>query len=209
MGSAGMMALTPEMTEGGARPAWMGYVAVDDVDAKAAEFEKNGGSIHMPPTDIPGIGRFAFVADPQGAMIYVFKPIMPDGPLPDMPKPREQGTVGWHELYAGDGAEAFEFYAKMFGWTKDQAMDMGPMGIYQLFANGGEAIGGMMTKHPDTPSPRWNFVFSVDALDSAVDRVTSNGGTIAAGPMEVPGDEWAAQCLDPQGAAFGLVAPKR
>jgi uncharacterized protein len=209
MGSAGMMALTPEMTAGGARPAWMGYVAVDDVDAKAEAFAREGGAVHMPPTDIPGIGRFAVVADPHGAVIYIFKPIMPEGPLPEMPKARQQGTVGWNELYAGDGQEAFEFHSKMFGWTKDQAMDMGPMGVYLLFAHDGQAIGGMMTKRPETPSPRWNYVFSVDALDAAAEKVTANGGTIVAGPMEVPGGDWVAQCLDPQGAAFGLVAPKR
>jgi len=209
MPTAGMLGLTQDMRDGGARPAWFGYVAVDDVDAKAALFAENGGTVHIPGTDIPDIGRFAMVADPHGAVIYLFKPNMPEGPLPDMPKEAEQGTVGWTELYAGDGPEAFEFYAKMFGWSKGEAMDMGEMGVYQLFAHNGKDIGGMMTKTSDMPMPAWGYYFCVDSLDAAADRVTTGGGAILNGPMEVPGGAWIVQCMDPEGAAFSLVAPKR
>ena len=62
------------------------------------------------------------------------------------------GHVGWHELYAGEWKSAFDFYAGQFGWTKGEAMDMGEMGTYQIFAAGGEPIGGMMTKPADMPS---------------------------------------------------------
>ena len=71
---AGMMALTPEMQQGGARPGWTGYVAVHDVDADAQRLRGLGGAVHLPPTDIPGVGRFAIVADPQGAVFALFRP---------------------------------------------------------------------------------------------------------------------------------------
>ena len=69
-----------------------------------------------------------------------------DDDTPRPADPAKPGIVGWHELYAVDGEKAFDFYADLFGWTKDEAMDMGAMGVYQLFAAGGPPIGGMMTK---------------------------------------------------------------
>lgn len=209
MGVAGMMALKPEMVSGGVKPAWIGYVNVDDVDAKAKAFKENGGAVHMPPTDIPGIGRFAVVADLHGAILYLFKPQMPEGPLPEMPKPGTPGTVGWNELYAGEGVDAFNFYSKMFGWQKSRAMDMGPMGVYQIFGLEGRDIGGMMTKMETMPVPFWNYYFTVEALDPAIAILKAQGGTVINGPHEVPGGAWIVQALDPQGAMFSLTAAKR
>jgi predicted enzyme related to lactoylglutathione lyase len=54
-------------------PHWNVYFAVDDVDATVAKIERLGGSTMVPPTDIPGIGRFAVVADPQGASFSVMR----------------------------------------------------------------------------------------------------------------------------------------
>jgi uncharacterized protein len=88
-------------------------------------------------------------------------------------------------------------------------MDMGAMGVYQLFATGGEAVGGMMTKMPDCPVPFWLYYFNVDAIDAAMERVTKAGGKVMTGPMEVPGGQWILQCTDPQGAMFAMVAPRR
>jgi uncharacterized protein len=209
MGSAGMMALTPEMRAGGARPAWMGYVYVDDVDAKSADVTARGGAVHMQPTDIPGIGRFSVVADPHGATFYLFKPIPPEGGLPEMPTPGSPGTFGWNELYAGDLGEAFDFYAGLFGWAKSMAVPMGEMGDYQLFAVEGRDIGGMMKKMDQMPAPFWNYYITVEAIDAAIERVKAQGGTIINGPHPVPGGAWVVQGMDPQGAAFALTAAKR
>jgi predicted enzyme related to lactoylglutathione lyase len=101
------------------------------------------------------------------------------------------------------------FYSDLFGWTKADTVDMGPMGIYQLFAAGGDAIGGMMTKTPQSPAPFWLYYFNVDAIDAAVERITAAGGKVIQGPHEVPGGSWIVQALDPQGALFALVATKR
>lgn len=202
-GVAGLMPI-PDHAKG-VPPCWMGYIWADDVDAKAAELEKAGGKILRPPMDVPGVIRFAVVADPQGAGFLIAKGLSAQTPPPlpdDLP-----GMIGWRELYAGDGKEAFAFYEKLFGWTKDQAMDMGPMGTYQLFKTGGErAAGGMMTKPPHIPMPFWGYYFNVAAIDAAVERVKTAGGKILNGPMEVPGPMWIVQCMDPMGAYFALVA---
>ncbi|MDQ0471008.1 VOC family protein [Labrys wisconsinensis] len=203
---AGLMAMPEEARQAGARPAWTGYVAVDDVDAEAERFKTEGGAVHHGPADIPGIGRFAVVGDPQGAVIALFKAADPEQAPPPV-APGTPGHVGWHELMAGDGASAFEFYARHFGWTKSRAMDMGDMGVYQLFARDGEDIGGMMTKPPQVPAPFWQYYFNVDSIEPAAQRVREGGGQILNGPMEVPGGQWIVQCMDPQGVMFSLVAP--
>jgi uncharacterized protein len=190
----------------GVLPAWMGYIAVDDVKGYADKAKAAGGTIHRPPTDIPNVGTFAIAGDPHGAGFLLFKPKGADGPAPD---PEAAGHVGWRELHAGDGPSALDFYSGLFGWTKADAMDMGAMGKYLIFSTRSGQSGGVMTKSPDTPAPMWLYYFNVDAIDAAVERVKLAGGRIIVGPMDVPGDRWMVQGLDPQGAAFGLLAPRR
>lgn len=53
--------------------AWLPYVGVADCDASAAKAKELGANLCVPPTDIPGIGRFAVIADPTGAMLGLFR----------------------------------------------------------------------------------------------------------------------------------------
>lgn len=207
-GVAGMMPIPEEAAKHGVPPAWMGYIAVDDVDAAAKRIQQEGGKVMREPVEVPGIIRFAVVADPQGAGFLVAKGLRPDAwaALPE----GTQGTIGWRELYASDWKTVFPFYEKMFGWTKADAIDMGPMGTYQLFAAGGAPIGGMMTKPPQMPAPpHWGFYVNVPAIDAGAARITAGGGKILNGPVQVPGGQWVVNAMDPQGAAFSLVAPQR
>ncbi|MBM3648056.1 MAG: VOC family protein [Alphaproteobacteria bacterium] len=192
---AGLMDMPKEAKGAGAMPGWMGYVGVDNVDAYVGRVTKAGGAVHMPATDIPNVGRFATVADPQGAVFSLFTP--GDGPPPTQPEAGTPGTIGWRELMAGDGDKVFAFYAGLFGWTKAEAIDMGPMGKYQLFAAGAEPIGGMMTKPAEMPMPAWCYYFQVDAIGAATERLKSAGGKVVNGPMEVPGGSWIVQGIDP------------
>jgi predicted enzyme related to lactoylglutathione lyase len=198
---AGLMTQPAEAT--GAVPGWLGYVGVADVDAAAEALAAAGGTVHRPPADIPGVGRFAVVADPQGAVFALFGSDAPPPPA----SPATPGHVGWHELHARDWAPAFAFYSSLFGWQKATAMDMGPMGTYQLFATGGEPVGGMMTV-ADAPAPHWLFYITVADIDAATARLTTGGGTVLQGPMEVPGGSWIVQARDPQGAVFAVTGPR-
>ncbi|MDQ0315941.1 VOC family protein [Amorphus orientalis] len=200
---AGMMDLPREYAENGGRPAWMGYLLVDDVDAAAAAFEADGGTVHKPGEDIPGVGRFAAVSDPLGAGICLFRG---NGEPPAGPAPGSPGTVGWHELYTEDVEKAFAFYAKHFGWEKLGAVDMGEMGDYLLFGRGETMMGGIMKRPANVPVPFWGFYFCVDTIDAGMGRVADAGGQVVNGPHEVPGGAKIAQCLDPQGAFFSITA---
>ncbi len=204
-GMGGLMALPPEAVAMGARPGWMGYILADDVDASAAAVVAAGGAIHRPAEDIPGVGRFAVVADPQGAIFNLFRGMTDDVPAASVSM--SPGRVGWNEHYSKDQEASFAFYAGLFGWSKSRAIDMGPMGTYQLFSIGGVDSGGMMA-NPAVP-PCWGFYFAVPALDAALARVSEAGGQLIHGPMEVPGGAWVAQCIDPQGAHFAMVAGQR
>jgi len=205
---AGLMTLPEEARKMGARPGWLGYVAVPDVDAYCNKITAAHGKIYRPADDIPDVGRFAVVGDPHGAAFVVFRGEPDDDTRPPL-APTARGNVGWHELRAGDLESDFAFYAGLFGWKKGQAMDMGPAGTYQVFDIEGGQGGGMMNKLAATPAPLWLFYFNVEAIDAAAERVKARGGSVLAGPDEVPGGLWVLRAADPQGGDFALVAPGR
>jgi predicted enzyme related to lactoylglutathione lyase len=206
-GVAGLMPIPEEAARNGAKPGWMGYISVDDVDAAAVKLKKNGGTVHREPETVPGIIRFAVVSDNQGAAFYLARGLAKET-MPEFPV-GTAGTVGWRELYAKEWKAAFAFYEAMFGWTKADSFDMGEMGTYQLFATGGSPAGGLMTKPAAIPQPFWGYYFNVPSIDAAAERVKAAGGKIVMGPHQVPGDQWIVQCTDPQGAYFALVSLKK
>jgi uncharacterized protein len=203
----GLMPIPEDAAKMGVRPAWMGYIAVDDVKAYADKVKAAGGAIHRPPTEIPHVGTFAVAGDPSGAGFLLFKGS--EGGEAPKPDPTKPGYVGWHELHGGDPEKSFGFYSGLFGWTKGEALDMGPVGTYQIFNINGQMAGGMMKKMDQEPAPHWVYYITVDAIDAAQDRVKSAGGQVIHGPVQVPGGSWIINGIDPQGAMFALVAPKK
>lgn len=189
----------------GIPPGFFGYVAAADVDATTEKARALGATIHKEPTEIPGVGRFAVLADPQGAAFGIHQWSEPaTAPSPALMSP---GRMSWHELTTTDWKAGFDFYGELFGWQKSDAIDMGPIGTYQLFTGpgGGDAIGGMFNKPPEIPGTFWLYYIGVPAIDPAVEKIRTGGGQIVNGPMEVPGGAWIVQGLDPQGAMFALV----
>jgi len=206
---AGMMKIPADAKAMGAKPSWMGYIWVENVDAALPKLMAAGGKVFKAPTDIPGVGRFAVVADPYGGTFMLFRGSGGNPPPPSPPPPGTPGTVGWHELHSDDGAKAFGFYSDFFGWNKDGEFDMGPIGVYHLFNTRHGEQGGIMTRMPQTATAFWLYYFNVEGADAAAERITAGGGRIIHGPQEVPGGQWIVQAHDPQGAMFAVVAPKR
>src|SRR5262249_62326638 len=112
----------------------------------AARVKKAGGKGQRGPEDIPGVGRFAVVADPHGAVFIIMKGNSAEGP-PEA-KPGAPGHVGWRELQAGDGVAAFAFYSGLFGWKKVNALAMGKMGVYPTFSTAGHPLRRLMSHMP-------------------------------------------------------------
>ncbi|HET7317061.1 MAG TPA: VOC family protein [Sphingomicrobium sp.] len=205
--AGGVLRLTEDMAKHGARPTWLGYIHVPDVDAAVSAIEPEGGHVHMAPSDIPDVGRVAMVADPQGALFYLMKPIPPaDKPdaRSDVFAPDGPGRCAWNELATSDQKAALDFYTSQFGWTAGDTMPMGDMGEYQFILQDGQMIGAMMTKAAENPV-RWRFYFRVIDVDSAKAAVERSGGTIIHGPQEVPGGDRVLIGRDPQGAEFAVV----
>lgn len=196
---AGMM--LPPME--GIPPNWMTYFAVDDCDGSAREAQSVGAQLHAGPQDIPGVGRFAVLSDPQGAVFALLKMDSDSGAFDQ----KKSGHGNWHELMSTDPAAGLAFYGRLFGWTPSRAMDMGEMGTYQIFAHDGQDIGGMMGLG-NAPVPCWLPYFGVEGVDAAIARIGAAGGQKVHGPMEVPGGAFIVVARDPQGAHFALVGPK-
>jgi len=203
-GVAGMLNTPAEAK--GMPPCWTGYIAVENVDAAVAKLKTAGGQAMRAPWDIPNIGRVAVVADAQGAPFMLFRSAE-GAQMPPAPPQGTPGLVGWRELHAADAKTAMGFYAGRFGWREDRQHEMGPMGVYRIFKIGDQE-GGMWTKAPERPGPTWLFYFNVEAADAANARVVAKGGKAVNGPHQVPGGLFVTQCLDPEGAMFGLVAAK-
>jgi hypothetical protein len=198
----GVMILPEAARRTGAQPRWLGYVAVDDVEAAVVRLRQLGGAVHIPPADIPGIGRFAVVADPQSATLALIKPAEPaQAPAGELDRP---GRVGWHELLAATGETAFPFYGALFAWRKGEP-EVEATGIYQPFFAGTEIIGGMFTKPKFVAIPFWLYYFNVGDMAAAVENVHAGGGKVLEGPVDMPGGSRVARCEDPQGAMFALM----
>lgn len=206
--AGGVLKLTDEMSAGGAQPCWLGYLFVADVDAAVGAVVADGGSALMPAFDIE-VGRIAMITDPQGVPIYLMKPTPPagkEGGASDVYDRWTEQRVSWNELYSPDLEAAKTFYAKHFAFEFKESMPMGAMGDYCFIDHGGQQIGAMMQKPEQVPVGMWNYYIRVADLDAAITAVKAGGGQVLNGPMDVPGGDRIINGLDPQGAAFSLVA---
>ncbi|HEY9225930.1 MAG TPA: VOC family protein, partial [Gemmatimonadaceae bacterium] len=176
---------------------------VYDVDAAVRQAESLGGKVKLEPKEVPNVGCWAVIADPQGATIGVFESA--DSP-PGHAGPAEIGEFSWHELATDDPKAATDFYRAIFKWEKTSDFDMGEGGIYTMFGQGGQVYGGVYKRPPEVPAASWLCYIRVESVKPVTEKVKQLGGTVMNGPMEVPGGDWIAQCMDPQGASFALHA---
>jgi predicted enzyme related to lactoylglutathione lyase len=207
----GMMNINEEQKKRGVPPHWCPYIGVAKVDATTAQSQKLGGTTVVPPTDIPEVGRFAILKDPQGAVYGIVSSEGTSNPPSENPNFDPQvGQVSWHELMTTDHPAALDYYTKLYGWEKQSEFDMGKeMGMYEMFGKNGQMYGGMFNKTAEMKfPPNWLCYVRVNDLNAAIEAVKKGGGQIMNGPMEVPGGDVIAQCSDPQGAFFALHEKK-
>jgi predicted enzyme related to lactoylglutathione lyase len=185
-------------------PHWRPYIGTLDVDDTVATATRLGAKVLTPPTSLPNAGRFAVLEDPHGAKVGVHS--SPTEPRPEAPA--VYGEFHWHELATTtDPVAAFAFYKELFGWDEVRRYDMGPMGVYLVFARNGREIGGMFDKGKQglPGAANWVGYVRVPNMDAAVATVKAERGTLLNGPMEVPGGDWIAQFSDPHGAFFAVL----
>ena len=90
-------------------------------------------------------------------------------------------------------------------------MDMGEMGPYDMYRNPphDNMLGAIMRKPDEMPASLWSYYFRVPDIDVAADYTRGNGGQVLVGPMEIPGGEFVFTGIDPQGAMFSLLGPRK
>ncbi|MBA3895555.1 MAG: VOC family protein [Sphingomonadaceae bacterium] len=201
----GVMRLSDDMAANGGKPTWLFYIGVDDVDASVEKIKANGGSVHLPPWDIPGVGRIAMVSDPQGIPFYVMRGASEENSTAF--DRMGMGKCNWNELNTPDQAGANQFYADTFGWTYPDKMPMGEMGDYVFIDAAGQTIGATMQHQPNSPPPAWRFYFRTPDIEATAAKVGEAGGSVMMGPMEVPGGDRIIVGTDLHGVVFGAVGP--
>jgi predicted enzyme related to lactoylglutathione lyase len=123
-----------------------------------------------------------------------------------MSTPRREGTPTWTALMTTDVDAAAAFYGGLLGWRVEVAGDQGPGGLRSLVGEAAVATLAAVPRQPDgreTPVA-WVVYLAVDDIGTTAARVRTAGGTVLAGPMEVPGSGHLAIVTDPTGAGFGL-----
>jgi len=190
----------------GVPPHWACYVWVDDVDAVAAKAAATGGRILYAPMDVENVGRMAFLADPQGGVVAVFKGKEHQGAARLGGKP---GTFCWNELMTTDAVAARKFYSGLFGWTHRE-ITMGSGEVYTVFTLGETPAAGMMQmKGPQFEGvpPHWLPYLTVADCDAAASKARNMRATVVVPPTDVPNTGRFAVIKDPTEAYFAILAP--
>jgi hypothetical protein len=179
---------------------WIGYVSVIDIEACCRAASEAGGRVGVPPTDIPGVGRFAVVFDPQGAAISPFQAEAP----PSSPRPEGPGAFCWMELLTPDTKGAGEFYGKIFGWEVKTGRP-GAFGAYWIFRRGGQAVAGMLERPAGANYPtRWLPYVQVERLADIAERAERHSGGVLLPATPIPNEGHFAILRDPSGAVIGI-----
>ncbi|MFE0191852.1 VOC family protein [Streptomyces sp. NPDC058989] len=196
LGAAPVAALAP-LSAPGRSTAWTVSFATRDADALAAAVTRAGGRQVRAPSDVFDLGRFAVLADPEGAVFEVWQARSFAGAAV-LSAP---GSLGWVELATRDEAAAKVFYTGVFGWTVGTHEDYPQWGI------DGADFGGMSALdefYPEDVGAHWLPYFAVADVDETAARAAESGGTLLVPPTDVPDGPRIAVVRDPQGASFGI-----
>lgn len=186
-------------SQGGAPSHWLGHVVVDDPDAAAERAKGAGGTVLYGPEDIPEVGRFALVQDPQGGVTSAFKSAG-DAPV-------AEGVFVWDELMTSDVDAAKRFYGELYGWTTED-VEMGPAGTYTLFKVGDTSVGGCLSNAQSQAPPHWYPYVAVDDADATTKKAEELGAQVYVQPASIPEVGRFSVIGDPTGATVGLITPE-
>lgn len=176
-------------------PHWLVYVEVEHLDWVERVTPELGGRILVGPEEIPDIGRFVVLGDPEGATLAAIE-VHPQGSRPT-------GVFAWDELLTADPGEALRFYGRLFGWEAEPLTE-----TYSVFRTDGEAVAGLTRKPETAPASCWLAYVEVPNLEAALARAEDFGALATLKPVTVAGVGRFAVMLDPVGAPIGLFEPK-
>jgi predicted enzyme related to lactoylglutathione lyase len=178
---------------------WLPYLAVEEVDPFAAKATELGARLLNAPMDIPDVGRFAVISDPQGAVFALYRSAK--NTYPEEPATPPVGTFCWEELMTGDAESAAKFYADLFGYGI-QTSDMGPMGTYRILKRGERQTAGIMKMPEKVPHSHWLAYIAVKDIDASTRGAKELGAQILVPPQDIPKIGRFSVLSDPTGAAI-------
>jgi predicted enzyme related to lactoylglutathione lyase len=186
-------------------PAWSSYVSVEDADASAGKVTEAGGTVIVPPFELPAeSGRMGVCQDLEGAFFSVLQ----ERKHPGAELVNEPGAWTWNNLMSRDLDKAKDFYGKVFGWEATHE-DEAPEFIWNWQLSGQrwpEGLGGLSGIGTDIPSevpPHWQVYFAVESADATIEKVNGSGGATLFGPIDAAVGKLAV-FTDPQGANFAI-----
>lgn len=201
LGGTDIAGITKSMAPAHVPPHWLPYIAVDDVDASVAKLKELGGKVLNAAMDIPNVGRFAAVADPQGAAFALFKHVKP---YPEEPKTPPPSAFCWEELSTPDPEAAAKFYGALFGYSVE-AVDMGPMGTYRILKSRERQRAGVTKPMPGAPAQaHWLEYIAVKDVDASTRNAKELGAKALMEPQDIPNIGRFSIVADPTGAAIAL-----
>jgi len=192
--------IEPQALARGARPLWLGYIDVAELEPAVAAFVARG-AVQLGPKRTTSDGApAAMLRDPGGAVVGLAE-ARPDGG-------RAALELAWCQLNVAGVGEVKRCYRELFGWWCHEPEELATTGVVNhpfAWQSGGERAGAMadIAARPGV-HPHWLFHFPVESLGAAVERVRARGG-VTLPPLELPSGVRVAVCDDPQGAAFALV----
>ncbi len=186
----------------GRRPSWLTCLAAADVQSADSLAEQHGGRLLFPPFDVPGLGRAAVLADPQGAVFAVFTATAGEPPE-QLAAP---GDWIWSSLITSDPATDAAFYKALLGYEVFALPDPAEA-QHLILASGAFArasVNPLPSAQPDV-APRWLSFVRVDDATAMAAQVAALGGRVVVPPRLDRHGGKIAVVADPEGALFGLM----
>ncbi|MCA9690020.1 MAG: VOC family protein [Nannocystaceae bacterium] len=194
----GIVATRPEHDH--PRPHWLSYARVPEVEPICARARKLGGAELIGPTELPGVGRLAVLADPTGAHWAVFA-VSRARPLPERPPP---GVFCWTQLLTPEVARARAFYGELLRWGVEPAPSPDGLPSVMFRASGKLHAGALQLPPSATATASWLPYVAVAEITAAERRAQSLGAAILRGATELPGLGAFCVLQDPTGAELAL-----
>ena len=180
-------------------PRWLGYVTVADADATAKEAAEAGGSVSMPPFDVPTVGKIAILQDPQGATLGIFQPL-------NKPAACSSNQIVWCDIPVKELDRAIRFYSTVLGATitKEQHEGM----TFAVLPCGDGGVSGCLSpaREGNEPSRHGTLIYlnCQGRLDQAIAGVQPNGGKVLQPKHPIGPYGFRAVVLDSEGNRIAL-----
>ena len=159
---------------------WLSYLSVPNVDRAVDITEKRGGKVLVEAFEFEARGRTAVVADPQGALVVLFKSYGGDPPMQALEEKLNHAWI-WTELFTNDTEGSSAYYEEIAGYSTEK-YDSGVNVPYFVFRKGDQSYSGMLTIPWENVKPNWLPYVKVKDPEALVKKVESLGGMVILAP---------------------------